>query len=615
MSDCVKQIGSKGQLGKYLLEQGIPAPANRYHEYTLALKTWMEPETSEGKKRIKTSVIWKVLKRILPIYRGLRGFLSNCVHRGIREAFGQLIQRMKRIKYLQRKKNRSFLHELMPDEATRRQQREESQSWQLYVSILVPLYNTPENYLRDMIASVQSQTYERWQLCLADGSDGNHDYVGRICQEYAQTDSRIVYQRLEQNTGICGNTNACIRMAKREYLAFFDHDDMLHPSAIYECVKAIRQENAEFVYTDELTFFKDRLEDIVTRHYKPDFSPENLRGVNYICHLSVFKKSLLDATGLLDQNYEGSQDHDMILKLTSTADKVCHIPKILYFWRVHPASVSMDIGAKEYAIAAGRNAVHDNEVRLGHQAEVVSTCICATHYRLVYQLQGQPLVSIILLGSQEGQINPLLSSIYERTTYENYEVCIASSIEKALEAARGEYVAFLQEDMDVTMPDWIQMLLMYVQQAGVGMAAGRLAARDGKLWEAGYITGLDQRKLVTPIGRGERYSDLGYMGRMYYAHNVSACSLHGTIIRRNMSEALISLKKSGITSMRYLGLGLCSRFREEGYRIVLNPYVVFLKDEPESIDERELKHARKMLGFEADPYYNPNLSKDGKWKA
>lgn len=610
----MERIESKKQLEDWLSVKGAGAPANSYSQYAQLLATWMEPNTAGWKQRIKASALWRLLKKLLPLYRGIKGFFWNCAHLGIGEAFHEVGQRIAGSRPLRRKRNRGFVAALMPEEAARQKQREESSGWQLCVSILAPLYNTPERYLRDMIASVQSQTYEGWQLCLADGSDEAHSFVGDICREYAGKDGRITYQKLEKNAGISENTNACIRMAKGEYLAFFDHDDMLHPSALYECVKAIRLQGAEFVYTDELTFLKDKLEDVVTKHYKPDFSPENLRGVNYICHLSVFRKSLLEETGLLDHAYDGSQDHDIILKLTAAAKVVCHIPKILYFWRVHPDSVSMDIGAKEYAIEAGRRAVRDHELRQGRKATVVSTSVCATHYRLSYELPARPLISILVLGTEERQILRLLSSIYHRTTYENYEICVGASLEEVLSEASGEYAVFLSENTDIAMPDWLQMLLMYVGQEEIGLAAGRLVGPEGRLIEAGYITGLDPRQLVTPIGQGALYKDLGYMGRMYYAHNVSACSLEGAMIRREHLKLLLEPKQQGLCSMRYRGLGLSGSLRAAGLRIVMNPYVIFVKEQPEMISHEELQRAGQVFSVEPDPYYNPNLSRDGSWK-
>lgn len=202
------------------------------------------------------------------------------------------------------------------------------------ISILVPLYNTPEVFLREMIQSVIDQTYANWELCLADGSDPQHSNVGQLCMEYAQKDTRICYRKLEKNMGISGNTNACIEMSTGSYIALFDHDDLLHPAALHDVMKAICEKDADFVYTDEAVFESPDVTKITSIHFKPDFAIDNLRASNYICHLTVFRKELLEkAGGGFRSEYDGSQDHDLLLRLTAEAKCIVHIPKVLYYWR------------------------------------------------------------------------------------------------------------------------------------------------------------------------------------------------------------------------------------------------------------------------------------------
>ena len=228
------------------------------------------------------------------------------------------------------------------------------------ISILVPLYNTPEKFLREMIESVLVQTYGNFELCLADGSDEEHSFVGDICKDYASKDKRVVYKKLEKNEGISGNTNRCVELSTGEYIGLFDHDDILHPSALYEYVKVINEQNADYIYCDEITFEGESINDMITLHFKPDYAIDTLRANNYICHFSVFKRSLLKETELFRKEYDGSQDHDMILRLTSLAENVVHVPKILYYWRSHPGSVASDISAKYYAIDAAKRAVQNH---------------------------------------------------------------------------------------------------------------------------------------------------------------------------------------------------------------------------------------------------------------
>lgn len=578
-------LRDKNQLAEYLEQHNIPKPSRDYSPYEELFNIWEKVPPAET--------------------RPVRGTHRRLVSRSV------IKQKIRA--FMKELENKKFLTSIMPGKAEREGQREESRGWELRVSVLVPLYNTPKRYLKEMLASVQAQTYENWQLCLADGSDAEHSYVERICMGYRQRDPRICYKKLSENSGISGNTNACIQMAQGEYLAFFDHDDILHPSALYECIKNIREKKADFVYTDEMTFLGDNPGNIVVKQYKPDFSPESLRGVNYICHLSVCKKALLDVTGCLDALYDGSQDHDIILKLTSAASRVEHIPKILYFWRMHAESVSLDIGAKEYAISAGQRAVRDQELRLGRRVRVVSNRNCATHYRLTYELVGCPRISILIAGGEQEKVQRLLAGIYDRTSYENYEVCVAEDIEEALKEATGEYIVFLQANMEIIMKDWIQGLLMYMQWEEIGIVTGRLVTPEGIVQEAGYITGLDKEKLVLPIGAGAYYTDSGYMGRMYYAHNVNACSLNGSMVKREVLDSFLGELLS-YDSGRYRGLALSRYLRQQNKRIVVNPYVVYIQENPETITEEEIKRAKEKLAGGRDPYYNPNLSPDGAWR-
>ncbi|MDE7232663.1 MAG: glycosyltransferase, partial [Lachnospiraceae bacterium] len=236
-------------------------------------------------------------------------------------------------------------------------------------SILMPLYNTPEKFLRQAIESVTDQTYENWELCLADGSDEEHAYVEQVCREYMERDKqylrpssslycRILYKKLPKNEGISGNTNACLSMSSGNYIALFDHDDVLHPSVLYEYMKAICEKGADYIYCDEATFKgSGTINDMITLHFKPDYAPDNLRANNYICHFSAFARRLLDGTELFRSEFDGSQDHDMILRLTSRAKCVVHVPKLYYYWRSHAGSVASDINAKSYAIEAAKGAV------------------------------------------------------------------------------------------------------------------------------------------------------------------------------------------------------------------------------------------------------------------
>ena len=279
-----------------------------------------------------------------------------------------------RIRY-KRKERQAFSYygtESFPNEEQRKEESQARFASMVKISILTPLYNTPEKYLREMIESVQAQTYPNWELCLADGSDLDHAAVGLIARSYAENDERIIYRHLPENKGISGNTNAALTLAEGDFIALLDHDDVLHPSALYAYVREINEKGADYLYCDEATFKGDDINRMITMHFKPDYAIDNLRANNYICHFSMFRRSLLDGQELFRSQYDGSQDHDMILRLTDRAQKIVHIPRLLYYWRSHAGSTASNIEAKHYAIEAARGAVADHLRRHGFEHFQVS---------------------------------------------------------------------------------------------------------------------------------------------------------------------------------------------------------------------------------------------------
>ncbi len=544
-------------------------------------------------------------------------------------------------------RGRETLKTLMPTDAEREEQKNYPFQKNVKISIIVPLYNTAENFLRDMIDSCIWQTYQNWELCLADGSDEAHGFVEEICREYMARDSRVKYERLKSNEGISGNTNECIKMATGEYVALYDHDDMLHPSALYYAARAIEDEGADLIYTDEMTFDTRGLEYIETLHFKPDFAPQNLKGVNYITHLLIFNLNLLESNGLYDDNYDGSQDHDMILRLTAAAKKVVHVPKILYFWRIHPLSVASDISAKPYAITAGRRAVQDFEERAGRDAEVHSVTICATHYRLDYQLESIPDVQVdVIYRGDETALSTLLCSLEKRSKSKNYQVVIADltgggtgSASEIVEAVGAsvvskkdeetlaellnrvvresdrEYHYFLHESSVITTSDWQKMMVQYEMQDEIGVTASRLMKNDMTLVENGYILGLGEDQIGLPIYRGVHFNQGGYIGRNYYVHNLSAASIYGMMIKKSVFEEVGGFDAK-LSDAHYIGIDFCIRVTATGREVVNEVYVVQLMNHLEetlAADRDYMGKKWKSVLEAGDPYYNPNLKKDGSF--
>lgn len=521
-------------------------------------------------------------------------------------------------------------------------------------SIVVPLYNTPEKYLRAMIDSVIGQTYSDWELCMADGSDDAHRDVEQICMSYARRDKRILYRKLDENLGISGNTNACIDMATGDYIGLFDHDDVLHPSALYENMVAICEKDADFIYTDENTFH-EKPSDAYNPHFKPDFAPDTLRANNYICHFTVFKRDLLErAGGGFRSEFDGSQDFDMVLRLTEAARHIVHIPKVLYFWRAHKDSVAESVSAKPYVIDAAKKAIAEHLTRVGLEGEVLDSAV-PSMYRLKYAIHGEPLISILIPNKDHvDDLRRCVESIRDKSTYRNYEIVIIENNSREDEtfayyealkadarvkivtweggfnysainnfgfrAASGEHILLLNNDTEVISPDWLQELLMYSQRSDVGAVGAKLYYPDHTIQHAGLGIGL-----LTLAGHYHRHFDgnhPGYMGRLIYAQDLSGVTAACMMLPRHVYEEMAGLDET--LAVAFNDVDLCMRIRRAGYLIVFTPFAELYHYESKSrgADEAPEKRARfvsEVTRFqkrwekelaEGDPYFNPNFSLD-----
>lgn len=525
-------------------------------------------------------------------------------------------------------------------------------------SILVPLYNTPERFLREMIESVTAQTYGKWELCLADGSDDAHDFVGRICQEYRQKDSRIKYQKLAKNEGISGNTNECYKMATGNYIALFDHDDLLHPCVLFAYMQAICEKDADYIYCDEATFKGNSINHMITLHFKPDFAPDNLLANNYICHFSVFSRELLESGELFRSQFDGSQDHDMILRLTAKAKHIVHVPRILYYWRSHKGSVASSIDAKTYAIDAAKGAVADHLTKLGYRNfEIESTRAFATIFRIKYELTSRPLVSIIIPNKDHvDDLSRCVESIINLSTYDNYEIVIVENNSETAEIrtyyeeisrhprvqvveykgdfnyskinnfgvqyAKGEYLLLLNNDTEVITPDWMEELLMYAMRKDVGVVGAKLYYPDKTIQHAGIVIGLGAHRTAGHTHYRIPEANVGYMGRLCYAQDVTAVTGACMMVSKALYEELGGLDESFTVALN--DVDFCLRVREKGFLNVFTPFAELYHYESKSRgsdkkDERALRYQQESDRFrvkwadalaKGDPYYNPNFSLD-----
>ena len=575
--------------------------------------------------------------------------LAYIKHRGIKETGKKIIS------YIRIKMKKQGIVVNPYSRAELEAQKKQVFSRKIRFSILVPLYNTPERFLHEMIQSVIRQTYGEWELCMADGSDAQHSRVERVCRKYAKKDERIRYRKLERNLGISGNTNACIDMATGDYIALFDHDDLLHPAALYENMRAICEQDADFIYTDETTFHKTP-KDAYNYHFKPDYAPDTLRANNYICHFTVFKRELLDITGGFRPECDGSQDFDLVLRLTEQAKRIVHIPKILYYWRAHANSVADDISAKPYVIDAAHKAVSDHLKRVGLEGDVLDSRV-PSMYRIRYKILGNPLISILIPNKDHiDDLDRCLKSILSLTSYDNYEIIIIenNSVEKrtfeyyksmednkrinivtwkggfnysainnyGFKFAKGQHILLLNNDTEIISPDWLQEMLMYSQRSDVGAVGVKLYYPDHTIQHAGVGIGL-----LTLAGHYHRHYDgnhSGYMGRLSYAQNLSAVTAACMMIPRYVFEEVNGLDE--MFEVAFNDIDLCMRIRQKGYLIVFTPFAELWHYESKSRGTEDTPEKRERFSGEVtrfqerwkeelikgDPYYNPNLTLDSE---
>ena len=604
--------------------------------------------------RIKNNPVWKASA---PFRR--------CMHFCIRQAdrvknCGSLSGVIAKMKYKanERKAMCHYGTESFPDEAERERQKNTVFGRMVKVSVLTPLWNTPENFLREMIESVQAQTYQNWELCLADGSDDAHAYVGEICREYAAKDSRIVYRKLEKNGGIAENTNRCLEMATGEFVAPFDHDDLLHPSVLYEYVKVINEKDADYIYCDEATFKNGDVNQMITMHFKPDYAIDNLRANNYICHFSMFDRRLLEGTELYRTKFDGSQDHDMILRLTDKAENVVHVPKLLYYWRQHAGSVSSGVQAKPYVVESARGAVADHLRRHGFSNfKITSTRAFETIFKITYEIIGEPKISIIIPNKDHVEdLRRCISSIMEKSTYDNYEIIVVENNSETREIfayyeelannpavkiipykgdfnysainnlgvshASGDYVLLLNNDIQIITVNWMEELLMYAQRPDVGAVGAKLYYPDKTIQHAGVVIGLGAHRTAGHVHYRQKRENLGYMGRLCYAQNMSAVTGACLLVKKALYEEAGGLDESFAVSLN--DVDFCLKLRRLGYLNVFTPFAEAYHYESASRGSDMTGEAAARYNAESarfrekwkaeleagDPYYNPNFSLD-----
>lgn len=520
-------------------------------------------------------------------------------------------------------------------------------------SIAVPLYQTKEKYLREMIESVQAQTYTNWELCLADGSGREHS-LQPVVGEYIAKDKRIKYCLLDSNEGIAGNTNEALKMADGDFVVLTDHDDLLSPEALYQCAKAVQKEpQTDVIYSDE-----DKVDmsgkKFFEPHFKSDYNIDLLCTMNYICHLFVVRKDVMERAGLFESCYDGAQDHDFILRCTEKAEHIVHIPKVLYHWRCHAQSTSENPESKLYAFENGCKAVKAHYDRIGIPAEVEQGPFYGM-YRTHYLWKEQPLVSILIPNKDHvADLKKCMDSIEEKSTYRNFEFVIVenNSIEEETFAyykeiekrdnvrvlyykedfnysrinnfgakeANGEYVLLLNNDTEMIEPDSMKEMLDICMRPDVGIVGAKLLFEDNTIQHAGVIIGFGGVAGHAFIGQDR--DDNGYFSRIISVQDLSAVTAACLMVRRSVFDEVEGLNEE--FKVAFNDIDFCLKVRKAGYLVVYNPYAQFYHYESKSRGQED--SADKVARFQqeiglfgerwgellenGDPYYNPNLTLD-----
>lgn len=538
-----------------------------------------------------------------------------------------------------------------PDDKEIEEQRNYKFEYEPKISIIVPMYNTKEKYLKELIDSIINQTYKNWELCLSDGSDEKRDYVERL----VNVDERIKYKFLNANKGISENSNEALKLATGDYIALLDHDDILPAFSLFEVVKTINTDKeAEFIYTDEDKLLEEK-ENRMGPHFKQDYAPDTFMSYNYICHFSIFKKNLMERIGGFRKEFDGSQDYDIIFRATEQANRIIHIPKILYHWRINENSVALSAEAKPYAYEAAKKAIKAHLNRIGLNANVEDTRIIGL-YKVNYEIVGTPKVSIIILNKDHKKdLKRCIDSILEKTTYENYEIIIVENNSKTKEIfkyykeleknekieiveykeqgfnysrlnnfgvknATGDYIVLLNNDTEIITKDWIETMVGNCQRKDVGIVGAKLLYENDTVQHVGVVLGLTGVAGHVNLGIGA--DEIGYMGRNIITQNYSAVTGAMLMISKEDYERIGGLDEE--FPVAYNDVDLCLKIRKLGKVVVMNPFVEAYHYESKTRgyeiteekkrrleeDTKRLKNKWKDVFEKEDPYFNINFRHD-----
>ncbi|WP_276815224.1 glycosyltransferase family 2 protein [Faecalibaculum rodentium] len=529
-------------------------------------------------------------------------------------------------------------------------QRETTFKYSPKISLIVAAYNTPTRYLQAMVDSVINQTYPNWELCIADGS--STEDVEKYLQDHYGKEKRICYQKLRENLGIAGNMNAAALLSHGDYIAFFDHDDLLTPDALFEIVTSVQKKPHDFIYTDE-DKYNDRTGLYTDPHFKPDFAPDQLRSQNYITHLTVVSRDLWNRTGPFDSAYDGAQDYDFVLRATELAESICHIPKVLYHWRMHEQSTALNQSSKLYAFEAGQRAIQSQLDRLGLQGKALMLSEPSYGiYKVVYDTSSNPLVSVIIPNKDHvADLDKCLQSLLHVNTYDNLEILIVENNSqepetfeyyKKMEAtddrikvlywkdefnysklnnfgtdySNGDLLLFLNNDTQMILPDSIKEMVGLALQKHIGCVGAKLLYPDYSIQHAGVVLGLEY---AYHVGLGKSDVDSGHQNRLQIISDYSAVTAAALMVKRSDFDAVEGFDPQFRVAVN--DVDFCLKIRESGKFNVWTPYSKWFHFESKSRGTDLIGSAVDRYGQEIrlyqekwakvresdDPYHNRNF--------
>lgn len=516
------------------------------------------------------------------------------------------------------------------------------------ISLVIPVWNTPKDILDQTISSVIQQTYESWELCIADGNSGPE--TQEILSSWAKKDSRIKVKHLEKNRGISVNSNEALSLVQGEFVGFLDHDDLLAPFALFEVALWLQfNRMADVIYSDEDKIKKRRR---FEPFFKPDFSPDYLRSLNYMTHFLVVRKSIGDQVSWFREGFEGAQDLDLILRLVERARSILHVPKVLYHWRVWTGSTAGSMEAKPYANMSGKRALQEHLDRIGLPASVEDG-YSSTRYRVQYRISDTPLISIIIPNQDHAaDLQQCLDSILQKTTYQNFEILLVENGSKELETsklyqqlgknqkfhllqwehpfnyssinnwavaqAHGEVILFLNNDVEIINREWLEQMLQFAIRPGTGAVGAKLYYPDGTIQHGGIILGIGGI-----AGHSHKYfpkNHPGYFGQLALPHNISAVTAACLMIRKQVFQEINGFDESYPVS--FGDIDLCLRILQKGYLNVWTPYAELYHFESKTRgyyhnEKKNKRYIEEIAWFrqrwsstleQGDEYYNPNLT-------